>query len=366
MLAETVEFEDLLSGEITDLASTSYGLSLRLLRRERINTNKRIHASRATFSTNRGDTVSFIVKHYGEEYFFDEEKQKNQITFSNELSSYRFLMQQRNIFSRFPVLQEASPRIMVLQDLGGGDRHIYKTIWRELAEVFLSLHSATYQNELCYNTSVSSLGECANKVICSGFRNAALQGGELIADYIQVLDKPSLESFLRLSEEAAAVVDNPGCFHSFIHGDLVDGRQTVVLEGKIFLIDFEHSRYSHALLDLATVLLGKMERDVASDTMIYNYMKAPPLLFAYYREKLERQRGITFDESFWEKHVSSCLLFHAFAVIFSRQTQVQKHFSHNVAQSTRAVLARLLSCLEGNGIAVELQAILGRLITRII
>ncbi|SBS33274.1 hypothetical protein MSP8886_02700 [Marinomonas spartinae] len=362
----TAEYNHTVEHEIARLAAGYFNTPVQVVKKQKLNSNARIHAARVWLQTPQGKELRCIAKYLSEDYFFDPQQQTKAITFANEILSYRFLMNIRNRFAAWPLLYHYNQRILLIEDLGANDPQIPDNLWQEVADVFVNLHTATHQQHAQYQALLSTNDQHNCQHLKTVQQHAFTQARDLLSEYIEVLDHQNYHTFIQLTQQVLHDLNQPGHFHAFIHDDLVDGRQSILRDGKIYLLDFEHGKFGHALMDIATLLIGKMERHLDSNVMIYNHLQAPLTLPEQYRQRWQHNMQLAIDDQHWDQHLASCLIFQAFTTLYSRKMQAEKIFTHSLAQMLGQVLTRLLQCLQGNSAYPQLQAILGNLVGKIV
>lgn len=164
--------------------------------------------------------------------------------------------------------------------------------------------------------------------------------------------------------EAIALIAAPGPFETLIHDDLAHGRQTFLRDGTLLLIDFEHAQIGHALIDLARVVLGKMEAEMVSSERRQIWISAnfPLILADRYRAILAREFDLRFDDEVWRSHLAAALVFGTLQVIGYAESRVarQRHMVGSLRQNINGLLYRLATLLDGFPVFPALQAFMLR------
>lgn len=109
----------------------------------------------------------------------------------------------------------------------------------------------------------------------------------------------------------------PGRFEALLHDDLVNGRQCVVRDGRLRLVDFEAARPGHMLGDIARVMIGKFERNLDSGAMVLMWPGFGPGLTRAYRAALAAAGGPQWREPDWAADFTTAAL-HAVVVQVGR------------------------------------------------
>lgn len=356
--------------EVSSMASDYLGKPLEYVKMLRLNSREKIHVCRVWFNDLEGNEITFIAKFLNEEIIDPERDRFELANFAEEIRNYEFLMTLRDKYPYFPMLCSQNSRIFILEDLGPRTYHFddNESLFDAITECFVQLHSTTKGKRKFYEEFMPSTQAVEDKRVFSGDMQLKIfqMGRDIVADYLSILTPHSSQALISDTESVIEHIYNPDIFEAFIHDDLADGRQSVILDGVIHLLDFEHGKFGHSLMDLATILIGKMERDLDIDKLTYYNILLPTRLSNIYRSKLERLTNTRIDDDLWNKHLASCMIFQAFIVIKLCTYNSHKEFKDSLAMTVKMVLERLLKCLKDNPAYPELQLMLKDLTQKIL
>lgn len=302
--------------EVSSMASEYLGKPLEYVKMLRLNSREKVHVCRVWFNDLEGNELTYIAKFLNEEIIDPERDRFELANFAEEIRNYKFLMTLRDKYDRFPLLCAHNTKIFILEDLGPRDYHFDNNdeLFDAIAECFVQLHTTTKGKKQFYEDFIPSTQAVEDKRVFSGDMQLKIfqMGRDIVADYLGILTPHDTQAFVHETEQVVQHIFNPGVFEAFIHDDLADGRQSVVLDGVIHLLDFEHGKFGHSLMDLATIMIGKMERDLDIDKLTYYNILLPAKLTKIYRDKLERITKQGIDDDRWNEHLASCMIFQAF------------------------------------------------------
>ena len=278
----------------------------------KINNKTEVTVCRVRFQLPDRTTHSLIAKHMPFNSDFFHGKNSCHPALQNELIAYEFLMHIREKFSLFPKLLGFSNGIMLLEDLGEDNFNFEDETSAQEAciSTFANLHACTSGKQSVYVDIENKL-----KFSERGYRvlpfNDSGRHFELGWQYICSLAGPPGVK-INIGKETNNIqrmVQKPGVFYSFLHNDFLSRRQSIVKKGKFFLIDFEHSKFSHALLDFWQIYVGKIEYNIKKGIYFrkrFNYIHG---MDSFYRKQFEDSAGRQIDEKEWQTHLYGILIY---------------------------------------------------------
>lgn len=293
--------------------------------------------------------------------------------FAAERFAYRFLMRGRDAFPWFPRLLRWDGDLFLLEDLGA-DEYAFPSILateRALARVLAALHVSTADRRAEHDACRAAWGYPAEDqdtrphgVVWSfaafgfGRREVLRHAAILLPD-----QAPRLQALLA---EVEAVAREPGPFLAFVHDDMATRRQSVVREGRFFLLDWEYARYFHCLTDLAMVLVGKIERRTADRAYLHVHPNVTDAMVGHYREAWAEAGGPALAEEVWDRHLVAMLAFQAMVALALVHGLTDFRFAPSVPSTIRSVLCRLVHHLRrrpaGAALADVFDALQGRML----
>lgn len=235
---------------------------------------------------------------------------------------YQFLMQQRNDFSLFPELLAFFPGTLIIEDLGIDDFSFPDEVSAQssVLNTLAKLHAVSSGKE-----GIFSELEEQNPISLKGYRILPYQPYKhTFLNFREGLDyckKQCSDSKLgndRCKKEQEEIFDkikNPAIFHCLIHNDFISRRQSIVKEGQFFLLDFEHAEFSHALLDVFRLYIGKYEFNLKDACF---FRKRSPYTLGIeevYKKQFETSLKYRVEEEVWGRHISATVLFLALGII---------------------------------------------------
>ncbi|MDP4146692.1 MAG: hypothetical protein Q8936_19810 [Bacillota bacterium] len=280
--------------------------------------------------------------------------------FLEEMLAYKFLHTHAKQFHLIPkVYSFEFYGLAVLEDINPtGIQHIdtLEVIIRDLSHTLAGLHASTIGK---YDIYEAMREECMLPSMIMDKRRNSLSSYstrlrlavDMLKDYCSIMGVMIPKAFDVMINEIEMDITNPGNFYGLIHDDLANGRQVVRREEKLYLIDFENSKYSHILLDICKPLAGKYEIDLNTG---YYFLNNPafPIEFLYrYRSQLEKFMGRNYSDIEWQKQFSSALIYHSL-VLIGKMLQVSKdaQLIGNIPSHLIAIIGRMLYLLKGNDV----------------
>jgi len=332
-------------------------------------------AALATVSDDEADAAArqvpyVIVKYVGPAHY--AHKEQHHINFAEELFHYQFLMQHRQAFDLFPALLGQRTGMFLLQDLGV-DVYQYpnmQAIMQGVASTFVHLHTAFSGLHGAYVSARKAAGLCAPEQDLRNYGvpgnwHHARRGLAVLQEYAHIMGVCPPTDFEKLLAPIYEAIKHPGPFFTFVHDDLGDRRQSVSLEGQVYLLDLEHAKYFHGLMDLAKVLIGKVEFDEEKQAMKYNHARMPRELMQVYEGLWQAASGKECTQDFWQEHWLAVLVFQVGLAIDRLIDVSQDPMKHTVAQNMRLILDHFLYHTEHNPTHPVLMQVLRTLASRI-
>lgn len=358
----------IVSSELENKLGNILNENIQIASNQKLNIKEYNYVVRINIKNNRSNPNSLVLK-YINPLFLDEGGWLR-ISFLEEHLNYKFLTEIRDLFPLYPQLIGSSEGLLVLEDLGE-DIYEYpsqKMEWESVATTLAMLHGATANHSLLYYNlrksfqleDVHHVQENQNQLFDLAIKN--------LKEYCEIFNIKINNYDVRLNE-IKFQINNPGEFLAFIHNDLAALRQTVSKEGNCYLLDYEWATYSHALLDISILMIGKIEKNIDSKAYSLSFLNYLPNFIDTYRTKLEKIRQMRFDDQIWQISVSSALIYNTFLVIgqllIDLKSPSQKKLTYSYTSCLNAVLSRLLSLLEDNDSHSELKEIFRQLIAKI-
>lgn len=294
--------------------------------------------------------------------------------FHSECANYLFLQKYRDRFDRFAELLAMESDVFVIADLGSAFYQFESNerVLEAIADTFARMHVYLAPFEREYDEIRAAQGlpsqrEENRRNSEAGRRETAQRGVTMLADYVSLMGIAPTEPFTRQAEECFDIIFDPASpFRTFIHDDVADRRQTIVRDGRVYLLDFEHAKFHHALMDLAKLMIGKVEHHSELQGMFYNHPNIPSELIGKYRERWASlgARELSTDE--WDRNVVAAFVTQVMLVI-GRIVEIGGfRFAATHSSIIRDLLARLrlqTSPYESSGeIRATLQMLEGRIL----
>jgi hypothetical protein len=294
--------------------------------------------------------------------------------FESEYISYLFLDMLGAKFPFRPKLLGREGDHILIEDLGP-DAFQYpddRSAGEAICSTFALLHTCAYGREAEYESlramhGLPHFSEDARRYGQPGTALMAANAVAVVDDMMSVLQVAPAGKFQQLTEEIIQRICDPAsAFRSFVHDDLSGRRQSISIDGKLFLIDFEHSKYFHILMDIAKPMMGKFIINMQKNNFEHAHPNFEYSLLDLYREKHEALNGKKFTEADWLLHYGSALTFQTLLIIGRMREFDISLLVHSVAANVRMVLLRLVRFLKDNPFFTELCAVLESLCMRIV
>lgn len=355
-----------LKNEAAQLVSTFFGKDWKITDWVKLNHKMEIHVMRLTLHAGGSDEIKTAVLK-----FFDPEMYPKGFSppdFQEEKVNYQYLQQLKSSFSRFPAFYGYGEHMILIEDLGP-DTYTFDSldsIINALAETLYSLHRASQNTRNIYEQvrKEAGLGVDTRRYSFDGCTRIFQQGCSRVLEFfssIGLQEKPQLESFLLQVRDLVLI---PGPFWSFVHDDLADRRQSVVIDGKIILLDFEHGKFFHSLIDLSKLLIGKVERDNITKAMIYHHAHVPTEMGQVYYNKWINAGNAPSHADF-QLNFDAANIFQTMLVIGRLSERQETEMSYSLAGNIKMIVSRLIYHLRNSLYFSELAVLLDKLCSRI-
>lgn len=366
MPVETL-FSAALKDEANGLASDTFGNKWQVINLDKINHKTEIQVLRLTLQhPDHNETKTAILKFvnplsYGHADFIPSD-------FQEELINYQYLQRIQSRFDRFPTMYRHTGRMFLMEDLGP-DTYAFDSLHQivdSLAETLQQLHQASRDTAQLYEQvrQEAGLGADVRRYGPEGCALIFQKGCTMLLEFFSLLGLPGAERLEMQLQHAGCLVLSPGPFWSFVHDDLADRRQSVVIDGKIILLDFEHGKFFHSLIDLGKLLMGKIERDNDKKAMVYHHPYVPSELGQVYYEKWLNAGGAPSYADF-QLHFAAANIFQTMLII-GRLSELQgTEVLYSLAGNVKAILPRLVQHLQDIGYFSELKILLIKFCGRI-
>jgi hypothetical protein len=297
-----------------------------------------------------------------------------ELDFIAEHANYIFLHSQQEKFNLFPKFLFGETDLLLIEDLGIENFRFEseEQILDSIAVTFAHLHVALagleneYKNVRATLNLPAAQDELRNNSE-SGRRKAANCGAALLADYMALMGICKTADFFTAIQPCFDLIfDKHSLLRTFVHDDVADRRQTVIKNGKIHLIDFEHGKYHHALMDLAKLMIGKVEHDSLRHGMFYNHPNITSDMLTHYRKHRLAFGAQDLKEEEWKKHLAAAMIMQVFLVI-GKVIDLEGHqFIKPISIIIRDLLVRLKNQMQNNFAFPELMELFRLLEIRII
>ncbi|PST83931.1 hypothetical protein C7T94_04090 [Pedobacter yulinensis] len=290
--------------------------------------------------------------------------------FLEEQLNYQYLSRLRPGFERFPASLAQHQGLLLMEDLGP-DTYGFNSL-EEIVDALVgtlhNLHDSSYGTEQLYLElrAAAGLGDDERRYSAMGCARMFQKGCDQLSEFFTLLGLRQEQLLNRSLAEAGRLILSPGPFWSFVHDDLADRRQSVVLNGTIKLLDFEHGKFFHRLIDLAKLLMGKIERDNDKKAMIYHHPNVPTGIGEVYYTRWAQSAAAP-GRSEFTHHFAAANIFQTMLII-GRLSELQgAEVLYSTAGNLKMILPRLVHHLEQGapGHFQELKALLVMFCSRI-
>lgn len=316
---------------------------------------------------------SVVVKHLHPRWYGSPRHPEAPPEFGEEVAAYDFLSSLDPGFKERPLQLDYHPNgLLLLEDVGPGDTAPlpFPLVGPRVGILLARLHAATTgrldgfhacrrRHDLSMGPDLRSDGETAAHMWFE-------QGLTSLAEWCRwtgVADEAATRRWLEPVVEAMVA---PSPLDVLIHDDLANGRQCVVRDGRMRLVDFENAKPGHPLRDVAKVMIGKFERDLETSRMIFMCPRFDHDLTRAYRAALAEGGGPSWSNDDWHAVVATAMV-HATVVQVGRLRGLVERtcVSGDLLGNLRALLLRLEEVLENNPHQSEIRERLKALAERI-
>ncbi len=281
----------------------------------------------------------------------------NKIEFAEEQLAHRFLATLHTPEKYKPDLLNTAPQgIILLQDLGPeghNTKRTYDYLIPRLAEAIAHLHNPSRNQFENYCTLREEAGLGRPDDDRRRYGKPAYQalyqlGTEFILTRYETTTFRYYKSAVATElQQVDHLISNPGPFLAFIHDDLGNARQTFEVGDKLYLLDFEYSKYSHALLDFAKPLMGKFEINLETGAYGWTGPHFPLALIDHYRQYTETTLGVEYENHNWQEATAAAMTYAALTLIGRLcRLEPNRNLRGTVKQNIQAILKHLSMLLD--------------------
>lgn len=309
-----------------------------------------------------------VAKHLSRPISSAKELIEDDPEFANEVLCYRFLKDVGLDGAIAPTLLGFDlSGVLLLQDLGDaaaqtprGFDYLVPALGRTLAQ----LHGDTCGRveEYLLLRRAMGLGDLQDdwrKYGIPGSRRLFHAGAALCLACEQRYQR-DIGALARELAEVEAMITAPGDYLTLVHDDLANARQTYDTGARLYLLDFEQAKFSHALLDFAKPMIGKFEVDDRTNVTSWQCPAFPLALAAHYRDVLRTDFGRTYPDSGWTRNLAAALIFGAMGLVGRMASwDPRRRLQGTPRQNVNAVLHRLLVLLAQLNAFDAVRAFLG-------
>jgi hypothetical protein len=366
LIRDTAQLSSVLRNEAAGMVTAFFGKGWEITDSVKINLKTEIKVMRLSLQRQREEgTKTAILK------FFDPAMYIQGFVppdFLEERVNYQFLERLRPSFNRFPVIFGRNETMLLMEDLGP-DTYVFnspESVTSALAETLYSLHNESRGTRPLYQLlrSQAGLGIDGRRYSPEGCARIFGQGCAKLLDFFSLVgleEKPLLEKLLL---QAGELVITPGPFWSFVHDDLADRRQSVVINGRVVLLDFEHGKFFHSLIDLSKLLIGKVEWENSKKAMIYHHANVPGELGQVYYNKWS-DAGNAPSHADFRLNFDAANIFQTMMIIGRLCELPGTEVFYSMAGNLKTILPRLTHHLKESMHFSQLKILLEKFCTRI-
>ncbi|HAJ58330.1 MAG TPA: hypothetical protein DCP31_02870 [Cyanobacteria bacterium UBA8543] len=318
---------------------------------ERLNHQEDVYVARVRLAGRQNLVYSAIAKHIHPDYYPVQDDYPLKPEFVEEDFNYTFLSAIQDTFDLFPRLIGRKKGLIVMEDLG----EIPQAVWDEdalnsLVVSFAKLHAATRNEYPRFQQmrQAARLDDDRRFYSANHYNKLFALGSQQLRQYCEIF-QIDLSLYDEIIDCVQYAIDNPHPFFAFIHDDLVSKRQSIYIEGRQYMIDFEHGKYSHALLDICKLLVGKIEWKLKDKYYFINVPGATVTIVENYRSAWEKFCRMIVDDSVWRKSLGDVLIYSTLTVVgelFIIPSDVKPQKS--VAENLKFLVERLVFLLKWN------------------
>lgn len=293
-----------------------------------------------------GPVRSVIVKHLPLERYPSHPDQVP-LRLREEILAYHFLHQVRDRFDRCPVLIGDGPGLLIIEDLA--PLRLEQTageLRAALAESFARLHLVGSRERARYERlrGEALLPPAAETGYPEWF--GFLEGMREVRAWCEIFGLPPVD-WAALIQEVHTTLRARAPFLTLIHQEMAASRNAVMTGRGLCLIDFERACLGHALIDLATTMIGHIEWNIPRQEYFLNHLNADLAFAIDYRAHWEALGGARVADEVWCRELAACLIFMALvAVGAARRAEVRYQAAQPLNLMLRTLLQRLVTFLE--------------------
>jgi len=292
---------------------------------------------------------SVIVKHAPD---FTYAPNSSSLEFREEQLAYSFLQKITAKGKYKPELVGLEKgRVLIMEDLGTKDQYSqnksFNYLVPKLAKSIAHLHGAAYGKydeyvalrpsmDLKLDKDERRYGKDAYELLYRKGKDYLLNRYDLspVRTHQSTLFS-ELDNILKF-------IKNPQSYLSLIHDDLGNVRQTYEFEGKLLLLDFEYSKYTHMLLDFVKPMIGKFEESTQDGFYRWTQTQFPLALTKEYRKHLKQDYNLSFDDEEWDFNLYCALSYGAIGLIGRLcYLEPEKRLLGSVLENMKGILNRL-------------------------
>lgn len=330
--------------QLDQLITNAFGPGWRVEDSVKLNHKTEVQVFRLSLSGPAGVSKSVILKCAGPNPFTGHYLPD----FTEEQLNYQYLEQLRPRFEHFPAHLGQQPGLLLMEDLGPDSYEFpsLEDIVNALVATLYNLHDSSCSTLHLYGQlrKNAGLGTDERRYGIAGCARMFEQGCKQLCEFAGLLGLRA-SALQGLLHEAGTRILNPGTFWAFVHDDLADRRQSVVVNGTIKLLDFEHGKFFHRLIDLAKLLMGKIERDNEKKAMIYHHPHVPVHIGQVYYDRWRQNLAAPTAEEFL-CHFAAANIFQTMLII-GRLVELQgPEMLYSMAGNLKMILPRLVQHLE--------------------
>jgi hypothetical protein len=316
---------------------------------QHLNAGRLVRVARLFLSGEDGSAAprSLIAKYLDEADSPGRDCLRERIYFQEELLNYHFLEGVRDRFQHAPRLLGEGVACFYLEDLGQSKQRLptAEAIMEVLSEALVSLHAATQGEQDSYTTLRAALGHPPTaadlRSLHPGSDESSFRtGSRVLLDWSSVLLPGGADTIGEMLEHSLLLLQEEQDEHAFVHNDLVSARQCVLRQGRLFLVDFEHARYAHRALDLAKVMMGKLEI-TPSGKLVHVHPSLPTAIADVYRARWEARQSRKAGGAAWRAQIAAALCLQAVAEIGQCVSRSDASFLLGLAPTIASFLHRL-------------------------
>lgn len=241
------------------------------------------------------------------------QKKFAQLDFIKEVTTYEFLSQINPKFPYVPQLlasQIGTPSFLILEDLGANTHASpleLERVQMEIGECLAKFH-ITCQPHI--DDFIRLFQQRKQKINIEERQLVDLgRGITVIKDFFKFKSLELSPTFFAGLEAIKRLMEHRSPFFTLTHYDLVRKRQTVRKNNQFYLIDFEKVVTGNALLDVARLLVDKVEF-IGKNRRFHLFSSGFSTTFVEsHRYHFEKESPTGIDAHLWEESLSAALVY---------------------------------------------------------